>query len=609
MPYNRWRKGQREIAEAVYDAVKEGRILLLGYPTGAGKTIAALIGTYMAKSNKHKIFFLARTKNQVQAPLREVTMLKKKGVHVPTVVLQNKRDMCPLAIAERLSYEEFLKYCDSLVKLGMCEYFLNLKRREGALEIEYDPEPSKFVKRFSKMGLCPYEVAKILASKAELVIGSYIYIFSSEIRYRLQSSTGLKLEDLVLIIDEAHNLPEIVADMQSIKLYKHQVKLAQREVRKYLSGELAENMLTSLSNLYSYISLLEKRSGGEDYPIDTSELLSIMPGISQLKKAVSIIEKNMLESGVLTPSNVSRILEFTKALQSTAYGFIVYSTATPEGFVMKYQCIDPSIASREVFSRVRAAILMSGTLQPKDYLVSMLGLEEKRVVEHRISADFSEKVRLVVHTGMSSRYVERSEENYRRIAKVIAILFEKFENGVMLAVFPSYEFMKKANAFLPSKTRRHAFMEREYTRLSEVQEFVSERAKSLVLAAAWGKLIEGIELRDRLSLIKSVIIAGLPVPEPSLVNVKREELLAARFLNEEKAWKFTYIVPAVIRVLQAMGRAIRTEEDRAFVVVLDRRMLAEEARTLLEVHGYTVKTVSDLRQILEEMASFGLATR
>jgi len=604
LPYTKWRKGQREIAETIYNTVRDRKILLLGYPTGAGKTIAALIGTYMAKSKKHKIFFLARTKNQVQAPLREISRIREKGVHIPTVVLQNKRDMCPLAIAKRLSYDEFLRYCDSLLKLGLCDYYLNLKESENVLEVDYDPEPSKFVEKFSKLGLCPYEIAKMLVPKSEIIIGSYLYIFSKEIRYRLQSSTGLKLEDLVLIIDEAHNLPEIIADMQSIKLYKHQVKLAQREARKFLFGEFAEEILTSLSNTYSYILTLEKKSGGEDYLIDTSELLSVMPSLSQLKKAVSIVERNMVKSGILAPSNMARILELLKAVQSTAHGFILYSTSTLEGFMVKYQCVDPSIAAREVFSRVHAAVLMSGTLQPRDYMVSMLALERGRVVEHRVHADFSKQVKLVVHSGISSRYVERSEENFRRIAKIIAILFEKFDNGVMLAVFPSYDFMKKVNAFLPSKTRLYTFIEREDTTLSQVEEFVEQRSKSLVFAAAWGKLIEGIELRNELSLIKSVIVAGLPVPEPSLVNVKREELLTARFLDEEKAWRFIYIIPAVIRVLQAIGRAVRTERDKAFVAVLDRRLLENDAKSLVEIHGYHVKPVDSLGQILNEMTSF-----
>ena len=605
LPYPRWRKGQEKIARKVYEAVKARKILLLGYPTGAGKTIAALIGAYLSKPKSKKIFFLARTKNQVQAPIREVFMLQKKGVFVSTIVLQNKRDMCPLPISGRLSYEEFLKYCDSLNALGLCQYFKNLEKLDRKkLDIDYNPEPRAFIEEISRKGLCPYEIAKMLVSKSDLIIGSYTYIFSRDIRYRIQTATGLKLEDLILIIDEAHNLPDIIADMQSTKIYKHYVKIAQKEVRKFLKGEMADSLISSLTNLYSYITTLEKKSGGEDYILDPSELLAVFPSFNQLKNATFIVSRNMLESGILTPSYLSKIYEFLKALYHMTYGFVVYATTTPEGFTIKCQCVDPTITSRDIFSKVYAAILMSGTLQPTDYLVSMLGLERRRIIEHRIRTDFSKQVELLVYTRLSSRYVERSDENYKRIAKIITILFKKLSSDVALAVFPSYEYMKKVNVFLPDEIRKNSFPEREDTRLRDVEEFIKKRGKSLVLAVAWGKLIEGIELRRERSLIKMVILAGLPVPEPSIVNVKKEELLTARFLDAEKGWKYTYIVPAVIRLLQAIGRAVRTEKDRAFVLILDRRIIESDLKSIVEIHGYKMETTDKFNEIVEKLEAF-----
>ena len=605
LPYPRWRKGQEKIARKVYEAVRARKILLLGYPTGAGKTIAALIGAYLSKPKSKKIFFLARTKNQVQAPIREVFMLQKKGVFVSTIVLQNKRDMCPLPISGRLSYEEFLKYCDSLNALGLCQYFKNLEKVDRKkLDIDYNPEPRAFIEEISRKGLCPYEIAKMLVSKSDLIIGSYTYIFSRDIRYRIQTATGLKLEDLILIIDEAHNLPDIIADMQSTKIYKHYIKIAQKEVRKFLKGEMADSLISSLTNLYSYITTLEKKSGGEDYILDPSELLAVFPSFNQLKNATFIVSRNMLESGILTPSYLSKIYEFLKALYHMTYGFVVYATTTSEGFTIKCQCVDPTITSRDVFSKVYAAILMSGTLQPTDYLVSMLGLERRRIIEHRIRADFSKQVKLLVYTRLSSRYVERSDENYKRIAKIITILFKKLSSDVALAVFPSYEYMKKVNVFLPDEIRKNSFPEREDTRLRDVEEFIKKRGKSLVLAVAWGKLIEGIELRRERSLIKMVILAGLPVPEPSIVNVKKEELLTARFLDAEKGWKYTYIVPAVIRLLQAIGRAVRTEEDRAFVLILDRRIIESDLKSIVEIHGYKMETTDKFNEIVEKLEAF-----
>ena len=74
--------------------------------------------------------------------------------------------------------------------------------------------------------------------------------------------------------------------------------------------------------------------------------------------------------------------------------------------------------------------------------------------------------------------------------------------------------------------------------------------------------------------------------------------MASRFLDRERAWRFTYVIPAVIRILQAVGRAVRSERDRALVVVLDRRLLDSETRELVELHGYRVEEIGDIGEIL-----------
>ncbi len=596
LPYRSWREGQREIAESIYDAAIEGKILLLCYPTGAGKTIAAIMGTYLAaRDSEKKVFFLARTKDQAAAPLREIAMLSRKGLEVRAVVLRNKRDMCAQPIAARMSYEEFVRYCETAVKHGLCEFYERSKRVEVE-ELEYDPHPEKFFRRFARMGLCPYEVARALVPVVDVVVGSYVYLFDEEIRWKFLQSAELGLEDLVLVVDEAHNLPDVLVELMSYSLPKYWVKTAIREARKYCGRE---RLLQSLVELYGYLSRLEKSSGDSYVLVDASELMSAMPSLSSLEEGVAEVESKMLREGNLAPSYLSRIRDLARALYSPKRNYVLFGVRTLEGFVLKYQCVDPSQEAGKVFSGVHSAILMSGTLQPKEYMVSMLGLEEERVIEHRAVRDFSRQVRFIVCRELSSRYAERDEENYAKMAKAVSLVYELASPGVVLAVFPSYDYMKRVRAYMPPKLARETFVEREDTRLYEVVEFASERERCLVMAAAWGKLIEGVELRRRgRSLIRTVVVAGLPVPEPNPLNEKRIELLTSRFLDRERAWRFTYVIPAVIRVLQAVGRAVRSKRDKALVVVLDRRLLENEARELVEMHGYEVREVEELSELI-----------
>ena len=59
---------------------------------------------------------------------------------------------------------------------------------------------------------------------------------------------------------------------------------------------------------------------------------------------------------------------------------------------------------------------------------------------------------------------------------------------------------------------------------------------------------------------------------------------------------------AAIRASQAIGRAIRSEEDRAYVVLADRRYLKRELRELM---GLTYDRVfTDLEELLRSLSSF-----
>ncbi|MFO7618961.1 MAG: helicase C-terminal domain-containing protein, partial [Thermoplasmata archaeon] len=90
----------------------------------------------------------------------------------------------------------------------------------------------------------------------------------------------------------------------------------------------------------------------------------------------------------------------------------------------------------------------------------------------------------------------------------------------------------------------------------------------MMLAVMGGSMAEGIDYKD--NLLDSVIVVGVPYAPPSL---EQEQLI--RYYDEKfgpgKGRDYGYTYPAMNRVLQAIGRCIRSETDRAAVVLLDRR--------------------------------------
>ncbi|MCL4363505.1 DNA repair helicase, partial [Candidatus Marsarchaeota archaeon] len=82
-----------------------------------------------------------------------------------------------------------------------------------------------------------------------------------------------------------------------------------------------------------------------------------------------------------------------------------------------------------------------------------------------------------------------------------------------------------------------------------------------------GSLSEGIDYEN--NSIKGIVIVGIPLTKPDLELSARIEYINRRFSG--KGSEYTYTIPAIIRAIQAAGRAVRSENDKAVIVLMDRR--------------------------------------
>jgi len=575
------------VAEAVYETCSSGGVLLLGCPTGSGKTLAALVGALKAALEEDlKVVYLARTKSQFQAPLRELVKISRK-LKVGVVALMSKKDLCPLLRDKPLDYEEFLRACAYLASRGLCR----LKR--ASLEVDVKKFEDQIVSPDYLWGLglkvvaCPYELAKRVGSRSRVIIAAYNYLFDPEIRNIFTRDLNVDLERAVIIVDEAHNLPDVLRGMFSKELRRTWVVRARAEVREFYHLPDRDRLLASLSSLLSFMKRVGTRVGGGRLEISSDELAAVAPSPSLLFEAARRVELQM--GGRIVPilSYTRRVGEFLKAALGAGYNFVL--TVEEGGLALRLECIRPPRRAMELFERVHAAVLMSGTMPPVDYLVATLGMEgvRGRLRSLILSPTLSKNVKVVVVRGVTSRYVERGEQTYAKMAEAIDALFEGLERGVALAVFPSYDFLKGVRAFIRSQP---VFVEREGTRLSELVREALSREKLLALCVAWGKIAEGVEItRSGRSLVRLVILAGLPVPEPTPVNERLLSILTAKTGDRDLAWKSVYLAPAALRVVQAIGRSVRYEGDRAVAVILDERALDPYFLGALKAYGFKVE--------------------
>jgi len=591
-PYGKWRKGQKRLAKLVYDGVKEGKTVLVNYPTGTGKTIAILSGILpLALEEGLKIFYAVRTRSQLHPPLRELSRIKAK-LDLRVSVLVNKQILCLLDSMKKLSYKEFIKYCSYLSTTGGCPYAV--KMYPGPKQLP--PLNLTKLKEYAREHkLCPYVLASLLVRDSSVIVGTYSYLFDPKVRNAFFADTGLAPREMVLVVDEAHNLPGSLVSMFSRELRIEWVRSARLEAMQIYEGERLGELVDGLQMLENFMKTLRKRFGDEKVKIEPSTIIEVSPPLSLLESAVSYVESYYFSKKVPARSYLELVYEFLSSLKMGDPRYVVESIG---GEKIVNTCVSPAREVSPFFARIYGGVFMSGTLPPKRLLEFYTGIPEERIRVINMPNPFAGNVKLIGLRGISSRYVNRSEKLYQRIAEIIDELFSIQSEGILLAVFPSYNFLRNMRLKIKSTP---LFMERETTTLGQVRRFIEAYPRCVIIVNAWGKVIEGVEFKlNGKNIIKTIVVGGLPVPEPSPSRDRLTELLSVFLRSPDEGWAYTYLVPAAMKVAQAIGRGVRSKEDRVFVVVLDERVKDDPVYRFLERLGYKPKFVKDPKQVLIE---------
>jgi DNA excision repair protein ERCC-2 len=219
---------------------------------------------------------------------------------------------------------------------------------------------------------------------------------------------------------------------------------------------------------------------------------------------------------------------------------------------------------------------MSGTLCPTEMYAEVLGaapdkIKRREIILREYSSPFPKENRLIVVTkGLTTKYTERGEEMYTKVASKIGEV-AKYVRGGMAVFFPSYALLKSISSYLPDEVKRRAIVERREMKKEEknrLYESLRDDYEGILLAVQGGSFSEGMDYES--NTLKAIIVVGLPLSPPTL-EVKTIEGYYVGKYGQEKGRLYGYLYPAITKVLQAAGRGIRSEHDRCIIVLMDYR--------------------------------------
>lgn len=564
-PYGEFRHGQRQLAEAVYRAARDGHYLLAQATTGIGKTLGTLFPQLKAMPGQQldRLFFLSA---------------KTPGRRLALDALQRLREPdTPLRVLEHVARDKACEHPSKACHGDSCPlakgfYDRLPAARSAALKERWLDQQA--VRNFAiAHGVCPYYLSQELCRWSDVVVCDYNYYF--DLGALLHSLTLVNQWRVCLLVDEAHNLVERGRGMYSAELDQARFKAMCRDAPKRL-----RSVLERVDRHWDLLHR-EQQVPYQVYPLAPDLLLAA------LGKAVSAITDLLTDQ---PEGNAGELLSFYLDAMlfcrlAESFGphslFDINREEAGNGRSHSTLCIRnilpaPFLGPR--FEEAHSATLFSATLSPSHYYLDLLGLPIETQCLDVASPFSAEQLHVQVVRNLSTRYQHRDAS----LAPICQLMARQYSErpGNYLAFFSSYQYLEQVlqqlrrdHPQIPLWTQSRQMD--EAARQGFIERF-QVGGRGIGFAVLGGVFGEGVDLPGERLIGAFVATLGLAQLNP--INEEIRQRMDALFGN---GYDYTYLYPGLQKVVQAAGRVIRTPQDQGVLYLIDDRFARPEVRRLL----------------------------
>ena len=479
------RPGQLEMIQDCLKALQKGGHHLAAAPTGIGKTAAALaaaIDAARTANGPRTIFFLTSRQSQhkiVVDTVRRINARRPPQEKVRLVDMVGQSNMCVQPFAKE-SPPLFSLLCSQARSQRTCKPYLTqapgLRQRILSDPLHVD-ELVQMAQTHSEHGVptltCPWKAAREAVSSADVFVGDYNHLFVDAVREASLNAMEVDLSDIIVIVDEAHNLPDrirmgmerrftpTVIRNATIDLEEYTETIAEAAAALGSDGLVLQSSLTSwalsvmkvcrgrMSDLFR--DLLSEPAEFEERHVDMERLRNIFlascdevegkvgqqqlqdeqvhpvespgEGLDRLKilRDVLLDVEIKVDADEENPNididahRIGHLLEDMLRFGETTALVYVHDAKGKEGRITSH-LLDPGLVSGPVLKKCAGSILMSGTLYPPKMYADLLGIGHAKTTSRQYDSPFASQRRpIVVAKDVTTRYQDRSYENTQRI--------------------------------------------------------------------------------------------------------------------------------------------------------------------------------------------------
>jgi len=586
-PFERYRRGQREMMKAVYQTMKDDDLLFAIAPTGIGKTMASLFATLKSLSeDNQKIFYLSAKTQGKKVALDTMELLHEAGLETKTLEITSKDVTCFLEKRE----------CDP-EKCPFARGFFD--RLTTAMQDIFEHETlmnRATVEAYARKHMvCPFEFSLYVSYYVDVIICDYNYAFDPRIHLiRYFDETNFKP---LILVDEAHNMISRSRDMYSATLIRSDLITLRRAASK-----LKPSIKGPIKKLLDQFDLFSEQ-------LLTKPFISFEHLQEAFLEAVHYVMKK-IENALKEMPKYSRKTEVMEIyLQLLSFSIIheFYNdrfVTNVESFngddiALTLQCLD---ASEFIYDTIKnkayGTVLFSATLYPIDYYKELIAAGYGETLKIRSPFDPS-RLKLLVMNNINTRYQMRDASKHTIVSIIQEVIHAK--KGNYIAFFPSYQYMHQIIDELPSDLPCDLIVQ-ERDMEPHLRDLILERFKKniersqLAFFVMGGMFAEGIDYVG--DMLSGVIIVGVGLPMISESNNQLKTYYDQAF---GKGFDYAYTYPGMNKVIQAVGRVIRRDEDYGIAILIDDRFTTKTYLNLFPPewkHYDIVKKPKDLSPIL-----------
>ena len=533
------RDKQQKILEEIEQAIRSGfKHIFLEAPTGFGKSpVAIAMARYLGSSH-----ICTATKDLQAQYSRDFPFIREvKGKSNFTCIIKDN-----IGLKETCNYGPCLKDdgYDCIYKTKLADYKVQGEATKyESVKLDYLAEKKYIEKMKSQSGIiqfdwkpCHYYDQKWIGLKSSHTIYNYKY-FLSDLFY-----SGNMQKRQLLVLDEAHTIESEVSDFKSFTVFNESItsflpKLNVPDKSEYdietwiaFGTELGEKLL----NFIDKASTILGKKNFEEYPFTEKNLID---AITKEKNLRTVIEdmKNNKENWIVTQVEKAANNQLRKVL------------VTP---------IDVSPYFKDILETGSISLFMSATILSKDYLCKIGGIKLDQVKFIRIQeSNFPIKNRPIYLMNIAWLNAKTMNQSLPAIANAVNNIMSIHRNEKGIIHTTSYSQLRFIKENISKEnTIRLIETGSKFDRNETLQRHCKSSKPTVLISPS---LYLGVDLKDNLSRFQIIV----KVPYADLTD-RKVSVMKQRDPN----W---YTWNAILKLVQAYGRSIRSKDDFAHTYILD----------------------------------------